>query len=134
MSRRQSLEGAAALGACAALGEFPGSEASAAEGPKKRTNLLFIFSDQQSHDMPGCYGNEQIITPNIDRFASEGVRFNHCVSNCSICTPYRGILLTSLLTSLGSLFVEWFGESAALPSRTAKVWAGLNSRNIAFGG
>ncbi|MEI6808393.1 MAG: sulfatase [bacterium] len=57
-------------------------------------NLVFVFSDQQSFDMLGCYGNKDIITPNIDAFAKEGVRFNHCISNQPVCTPYRGILLT----------------------------------------
>lgn len=61
---------------------------------KKRPNLLFVLSDQQSYDMLGCYGNTQLITPNTDRLASEGIRFNHCVSNSPICTPYRGILFS----------------------------------------
>lgn len=82
---------------------FPGSRgfdalASESDGtvgfPKKRPNLLFIFSDQQSYDMLGCYGNEQIITPNIDRFCSEGIRFNQCISNSPVCTPYRGSLMS----------------------------------------
>ncbi len=57
-------------------------------------NLVFVFSDQQSSDMLGCYGNNQIITPNIDRLAAEGVRFNHCVSSSPVCTPYRGMLMS----------------------------------------
>lgn len=60
----------------------------------ERPNLVFVFSDQQSWDMLGCYGNDQVISPNLDRLASEGVRFNHCVSNSPLCTPYRGILLS----------------------------------------
>ena len=59
-----------------------------------RPNLLFVFSDQQSWDMLGCYGNDQIITPNIDKMAARGVRFNHCVSSCPVCTPYRGMLMS----------------------------------------
>lgn len=57
-------------------------------------NLLFVFSDQQARDMVGCYGNEDIITPNLDRFAGEGIRFNHCVSSSPVCTPFRGMLMT----------------------------------------
>jgi arylsulfatase A-like enzyme len=57
-------------------------------------NLVFIFSDQQSYDMLGCYGNEQIITPNIDLLASQGVLFNNCIANAPACSPYRGILLS----------------------------------------
>lgn len=61
---------------------------------RRRPNLLFVFSDQQSYDMLGCYGNDQIITPRLDAFAGEGVRFTHCVSNQPVCTPYRGILFS----------------------------------------
>lgn len=60
----------------------------------RQPNLVFIFSDQQSYDMLGCYGNQQIITPNLDRFASEGIRFTHCFSNSPVSTPYRGMLMT----------------------------------------
>jgi len=59
-----------------------------------RPNLLFVFSDQQSSDMLGCYGNDQIITPRIDACAAAGVLFRHCVSSCPVCTPYRGMLLS----------------------------------------
>ena len=55
---------------------------------------MFVFSDQQSFDMLGCYGNRQIITPHLDALAAEGVRFNHCVSSQPVCTPFRGMLLT----------------------------------------
>ena len=44
--------------------------------------------------MLGCYGNTDIKTPRLDAFAAEGVRFNHCISNSPVCTPYRGILMT----------------------------------------
>ncbi|UCC99483.1 MAG: sulfatase-like hydrolase/transferase [Phycisphaerales bacterium] len=60
----------------------------------QKPNLLFVFSDQQSRDMLGCYGNRDIKTPNLDRLAAEGIRFNHCVSSYPVCTPYRGMLLS----------------------------------------
>lgn len=44
--------------------------------------------------MLGCYGNGQIQTPHLDRFAAQGVRFNHCVSTTPVCSPYRGTLMT----------------------------------------
>ncbi|MGD8238513.1 MAG: sulfatase [Armatimonadota bacterium] len=88
LSRRELLRRGAAAGAALALGGRP---TGAQERPP---NLVFVFSDEQSWDMLGCYGNEQIVTPNLDRFAGEGVRFNHCVSSSPVCTPYRGALLT----------------------------------------
>ena len=60
----------------------------------KRPNLLFIFSDQQAFDMLGCAGNPQVKTPNIDALASQGVRFEHAVANCPVCTPCRSMLIS----------------------------------------
>ena len=59
-----------------------------------KPNLVFVFSDQQSFDMLGCYGNKQIKTPVIDKLASEGVRFKYCISSNPVCSPYRAMLLT----------------------------------------
>lgn len=96
-TRRQFLGSALALGAAGTLGGLNTACSSLnMEGltPRRRPNLVYVFSDQQSHDMLGCYGNEQIITPNIDRFATQSVRFNHCVSNSPVCTPYRAMLMS----------------------------------------
>jgi arylsulfatase A-like enzyme len=60
----------------------------------EKPNLVFIFSDQQSFDMLGCYGNKQIITPNLDKFSEQSVRFTHCFSNSPVCTPFRGMLMS----------------------------------------
>ena len=68
--------------------------AASLQAGRRRPNLVFLFSDQQSWDMLGCYGNSQIQTPRLDRFASESVRFEHCVANSPLCTPYRGVLLS----------------------------------------
>lgn len=59
-----------------------------------RPNLVFVFSDQQSFDMLGCAGNQNILTPHLDQLAAEGVRFKHCISSSPVCTPFRGMLLT----------------------------------------
>lgn len=57
-------------------------------------NLLFVFTDQQSRDMLGCYGNPDILTPNLDAFARDSIRFDHCMSSSPVCTPFRGMLLS----------------------------------------
>jgi arylsulfatase A-like enzyme len=59
-----------------------------------KPNLLFVFTDQQSFDMLGCYGNQQVQTPNLDKLAAGGVRFEYCISSTPVCTPYRGMLLS----------------------------------------
>ncbi len=60
----------------------------------QKPNLVFVFSDQQSFDMLGCYGNEQIKTPQIDKLAEEGTRFIDCISSNPLCSPYRAMLFT----------------------------------------
>lgn len=55
----------------------------------KPMNLLFLFSDQHSREKTGCYGNSYIHTPNIDRLAQNGVRFDNAYSNFPICCPSR---------------------------------------------
>ncbi len=89
------LGAAAAAFPASAIAEAPATRpAAAAAVASARPNLVFVFSDQQSFDMLGCYGNKDIITPHIDAFAGESVRFNYCISNQPVCTPYRGILLS----------------------------------------
>ncbi len=61
-------------------------------------NILLIMTDQQAWDAVGYSGNDQIITPNLDRLASEGVNFSHAVTPCPVCVPARTSILTGKLT------------------------------------
>lgn len=61
-----------------------------------RPNLLIVLSDQHSYDMVGAYGNSQVITPNIDKFAQEGMLLNNSFSNQPVCTPFRGMLMSGM--------------------------------------
>jgi arylsulfatase A-like enzyme len=94
LTRRQVLAGLAVGTATALTNRLKSVEALAQEKRPRKPNLLFVFSDQQAHDMLGCYGNESIITPNIDKFASQSVRFSHCISSQPVCSPFRGMLLS----------------------------------------
>jgi len=60
----------------------------------KRPNILFIMSDDHAYQAISAYSSDLTKTPNIDRIASEGIRFtNACVTN-SICAPSRAVILT----------------------------------------
>lgn len=67
------------------------------EHDNKPPNLLFVFSDQHRWCDLGCYGNDQVLTPNFDAFAQQAARFENCISNSPLCVPARGTLLTGLL-------------------------------------
>ena len=61
-----------------------------------RPNLLFIMPDQMRHDFLSCYGAPHVSTPNIDRIAAEGIRYDQAYSLHPVCVPARCSLLTGL--------------------------------------
>lgn len=65
----------------------------------KKKNVVFILSDDQGEWALGCYGNHEIISPNIDSLANNGVRFEnfYCVS--PVCSPARASILTGMIPS-----------------------------------
>lgn len=62
----------------------------------KQPNVLFVLSDQHRWSDLGAYGNQQVHSPNLDALAAKGVRFTNCISNCPVCVPARGTLMTGL--------------------------------------
>lgn len=58
-----------------------------------KPNVILIMADDVSWECFGCYGAQDYKTPNIDRLASEGIRFEHCYST-PICTPSRVKIMT----------------------------------------
>jgi choline-sulfatase len=65
----------------------------------KKPNLVFILADDLGEWGLGCYGNEEIITPNIDRLASMGVRFENFFCTSPVCSPARASILTGRIPS-----------------------------------
>jgi arylsulfatase len=60
----------------------------------ERPNVLLITTDQHRADCLGAYGNRAIRTPNLDRLAAEGVRFDRAYVANPVCTPSRASILT----------------------------------------
>jgi arylsulfatase A-like enzyme len=60
----------------------------------KKPNILWICTDQQRWDTLGCYGNEHVKSPNIDKLAAEGVLFENCFIQNPVCSPSRSSFLT----------------------------------------
>ena len=59
-------------------------------------NIVFIMADDLGYGELGCYGQEKIRTPRIDRMASEGMKFSDAYSGCSVCAPARSVLMTGM--------------------------------------
>jgi len=60
----------------------------------RQPNLLFVYADQHRADVMGCAGNDIVVTPHLDRLATEGVRFDQTWTESPICQPARASLLT----------------------------------------
>src|SRR5262249_10250803 len=69
------------------------SAAAAQDGPRK-PNVVFIIADDLAAYAVGAYGNQQVRTPNIDRMAAQGVRFDRAFCNSPVCTASRQSFLT----------------------------------------
>lgn len=65
----------------------------------KQPNILFILSDDQGAWAMGCAGNNEIITPNLDTLAKEGILFNNYFCTCPVCSPARASILTGRIPS-----------------------------------
>jgi arylsulfatase A-like enzyme len=59
-----------------------------------KTNFVFFLIDDMGWTDLGCYGSSFYETPNIDRLASEGVRFTEAYASCPVCSPTRASIMT----------------------------------------
>lgn len=60
----------------------------------KRPNIIYIYADDMGYGELGCYGQQKIKTPNLDRLAKEGMRFTQHYTSAPVCAPARCMLMT----------------------------------------
>lgn len=78
----------AALGSCGHSGT--------ADKDISKPNIVYILADDLGYGELGCYGQEKIETPNIDRLSAEGILFTQFYTGAPVCAPSRSVLLTGL--------------------------------------
>ncbi len=66
---------------------------------EKPYNLVVIMTDNHGPWILGCYGNKDVLTPNIDQLASEGILFERAFASNPVCSPTRATFLTGLMPS-----------------------------------
>jgi len=71
--------------------------------PNNRPNVIFIMSDDHASHAMSCYGSRINTTPNLDRIAEGGMRFDNCFCTNSICTPSRACILTGTHTHVNGV-------------------------------
>lgn len=72
------------------------------QAAESRPNILWLSAEDISPHL-GCYGDPHAITPNLDRLATEGVRFTHAYTTAGVCAPCRSGIITGMYqTSIGT--------------------------------
>jgi choline-sulfatase len=83
-----------------------------------RPNVIVCICDQLRAFEVGCYGNPVIRTPNVDRLAQEGVRFECAVTNNPVCIPARSCLLSGQYSRTCLGYLGNYAEMDANGNRT----------------
>ncbi|MDR2773655.1 MAG: arylsulfatase [Tannerella sp.] len=71
---------------------------SAEDKQTEKPNIIYIIADDLGYGDLGCYGQQFVRTPNIDRLAKEGMRFTQFYAGCTVSAPSRSSLVTGLHT------------------------------------
>ncbi len=100
MDRRRFLQ--VASGSAAALVLSGEQVFGQSDPPQAQPNFLWISTEDISPDL-GCYGDAYAVTPNLDRLAEQGVRYNNVFSHSGVCAPTRSGIITGMYpTTIGT--------------------------------
>jgi arylsulfatase A len=86
----------------------------------ERPNVIWIMADDLGYGDLGCYGHPIIKTPNLDRFAQQGLRLTQCYAACAVCSPSRSAILTGRTPYRNGVFT-WIPEGRELHLRTSEI-------------
>lgn len=67
----------------------------------KKPNIIFILADDLGYGEVGVYGQKKMLTPQLDKMASEGMKFTHHFSGAPVCAPSRATLMTGQSQAIG---------------------------------
>ena len=113
---RTILNGLTATGALLALGLSANGHAAEA----KRPNIVFFLIDDLGWADVGCFGSKCYQTPNIDRLATQGMRFTDAYAACAVCSPTRVSIMTGKYPARLHL-TDWIPGSGDAPTNALRI-------------
>jgi len=119
-SRRSFLKAVGVGGCWLAMGR--GLSALAAGGEAKRPNFIFFFTDDQGWQDLACFGHPYLKTPNLDRLARGGTRFEQFYSAASVCSPSRTAFMTGHYPARHGIHQHFVGGHRGNANRGMPDW------------
>ncbi|MFM1802488.1 MAG: Arylsulfatase, partial [Planctomycetota bacterium] len=95
-------------------------EFSPVKADEKPANILIFLADDLGYGDLGCYGNTVIQTPNLNKFASEGLRLTQCYAASAVCSPSRSAIMTGRTPYRNGVFT-WIPENRLPYLRTSEI-------------
>jgi choline-sulfatase len=108
--RREFLELSGLIGAGLAALPLACPVATQAEPSRVRPNILVFFTDDHGQWAQRCYGNSELLTPNMDRLAARGTRMTRAFTPSPVCSPARASFFTGRMPSQHGIH-DWLEES-----------------------
>ena len=116
MKRRYLIKLIGVAGIVSLIGGCSFSTAKKTSPKAGKPNFLIWVADDQFLESVGCYGGNPEHTPNIDKLASEGLKFTRAYSTASVCTPARSALYTGMYPIKNGAHPNHSGLKEGIPS------------------
>ncbi len=108
---------------------WPGITAQAQ--PPDRPNIVIFLADDLGHGDLGCYGHPLIQTPNLDKFAAQGVRLTQCYAASAVCSPSRSAIVTGRTPHRNGVYT-WIAAGSEVHLRPSELTAATLLRNNGY--
>jgi arylsulfatase A len=98
---------------------------------EKAPNILIILCDDLGYGDLGCYGHPAIRTPNLDKLASQGMRFTQCYAAAPVCSPSRAGILTGRTPARSGVY-SWIAENNPMHLPAGEITLAALLRGIGY--
>lgn len=102
-----------------------------AGGEPNRPNIVIVLADDMGYGDLGCYGHPVIKSPNLDKFATQGMRFTQGYSASAVCSPSRSAIMTGRTPYRNGVY-DWIPAGSEVHLRTSEVTIATLLRRLGY--